>query len=99
MKFNQIALHELLIAEENFPPFEIQFIIFRLKRIIEEEIIKTNKKMKLKQGNNNEEIGQLNIMSEMRYQDVFEQLKSNIDGSCEAHMEFWSQLIEEAPDL
>ena len=55
--------------------------------------------MKLKQGNNNDETGQLNIMSEMRYQDVFEQLKSNIDGSCEAHMEFWSQLIEEAPDL
>lgn len=38
MRYKQSALQELNNAEENSPPFDIEFTIFRLKKIIEEEI-------------------------------------------------------------
>ncbi|EGR34069.1 PAS domain S-box family protein [Ichthyophthirius multifiliis] len=50
-------------------------------------------------NNQNQEIGALDIINEMRYQEVFFKLKINIDLSSEAHLDFWTQLIEEAPDL
>lgn len=72
MKFKQTALQELNIAEENFPPFDIQFTIFRLKKIIEEEIQNENKLNKMKIGGNiDEELGVLDIISEIRYQDIY----------------------------
>ncbi|KAL4453179.1 hypothetical protein ABPG74_015410 [Tetrahymena malaccensis] len=100
MKFKQTALQELTIAEENFPPFDIQFTIFRLKKIIEEEIQNENKQNKMKIGGNiDEELGVLDIISEIRYQEIFKQLRADIELSSEAHMDFWQQLSEETPDM
>ncbi len=38
LKYRQQALQELNNAEEYSPPFDVQFTIFRMKKIIEEEI-------------------------------------------------------------
>ena len=38
MKYKQQALQELINADNYRPPLDIQFIIFRYKRIIEQEI-------------------------------------------------------------
>ena len=68
MKFKQAALQELNISEENFPPFDLQFTIYRLKKIIEEEIQNENKMNKIKIGGHiDEELGVLDIISEIRY--------------------------------
>lgn len=40
-------------------------------------------------GNIDEELGVLDIISEIRYQDIFNQLKADIETSSEAHMDFW----------
>ncbi|EGR29851.1 PAS domain S-box family protein [Ichthyophthirius multifiliis] len=99
MKFKQTALHELNVVEENSPPFDIQFTIFHLKKLIEEEIKLENKLNKQKHGNNDEEAGVLDIISEIRYKEILKQFKYNIEICSEAHMDFWSQLSEETPDM
>jgi PAS domain S-box-containing protein len=85
----QHALQELNSAEQNKPPFDEQFIIFRYRKIIEDEIAESK---------NDGNVG-LDVVSEIAFQNHMRQCQANIEKSSILHMEFWSQLSEDNPDL
>ena len=87
MKSKQQALQELGQAEQNKPPFDEQFIIYRYKKIIEDEIAESQ----------NEGNGGLDVVSESVFQNHLRQCQVNIEKSAMLHMEFWSQLSEDNP--
>ena len=89
MHSKQQALQELSQAEQNKPPFDEQFIIYRYKKIIEDEIAESQ----------NEGTGGLDVVSEIAFQNHLRQCQANIEKSALQHMEFWSQLSEDNPDL
>lgn len=89
MRSKQQALQELNQAEQSKPPFDEQFIIYRYKKIIEDEIAETQ----------NEGAGGLDVISELAFQNHLRQCQANIEKSALQHMEFWSQLSEDNPDL
>ena len=66
-----------------------QFIIFRYRKIIEDEISESK----------NEGTGNLDIVTEISFQNELRQCHANIEKSSMHHMEFWSQLSEDNPDL
>jgi PAS domain S-box-containing protein len=85
----QSAVHELTTAEQNKPPFDEQFIIFRYRKIIDDELAESK----------NEGNAGLDAMSEQTFQNHLRQFQANIEKSSMLHMEFWSQLGEDNPDL
>jgi len=89
MHTKQQALQELTQAETNSPAFDEQFIIYRYKKIIEDEIAESQ----------NEGQGGMDVVSEVAFQTHLKQLQANIEKSSLLHMEFWSQLSEDNPDL
>ena len=89
LHMKQQALHELNGSEQNKPPFDEQFIIFRYRKIIEDEIAESK----------NEGTGNLDVVSEIAFQNHQRQCHANIEKSSMHHMEFWSQLSEDNPDL
>jgi len=89
MQSKQQALQELLQAEQTQPDLQEQFIIFRYKRIIEDEIVES-----ITEGKNS-----LDVVNETTFQNTFRQLQANIEKAALLHLEFWSQLAEDNPDL
>lgn len=89
LNMKQQALQELTYAEQNKPPFDELFIIFRYRKIIEDEISESK----------NEGTGNLDIVTEISFQNELRQCHANIEKSSMHHMEFWSQLSEDNPDL
>jgi len=89
MQSKQQALQELTQAEQSNPSFDNHFIIFRYKKIIEDEISEIQ--------NENQE--NLDIVTEVSFQNHLRQLQANIEKSALLHMEFWSHLSEDSPDL
>lgn len=89
MQSKQQALQELTQAEQNRPPFDEQFIIYRYKKIIEDEIAESQ----------NDGTGSLDVVSEIAFQNHLRQCQAGIEKSALQHMEFWSQLSEDNPDL
>lgn len=89
MEGKQTAVHELATAKQNKPPFDEQFVIFRYQKIIDDELAESKN-----EGN----VG-LDAMSEQTFQNHLRQFQSNIEKSSMLHMEFWSQLSEDNPDL
>jgi len=85
----QQALQELNAAETNGPSFDEEFIIFRYKKIIEDEIAESK----------NENQGGLDLVTESTFQNHLRQFQANIEKATLLYMEFWSQLTEETPDL
>lgn len=63
LNMNQQALQELNTAEHNKPPFDEQFIIFRYRKIIEDEIAESK----------NEKTGRLDVVSELAFKTHFMQ--------------------------
>ena len=88
LNLKQQALQELTHAEQNKPPFDEQFIIFRYRKIIEDEFSESK----------NEESGNLDIVTEISFQNELRQCNAGIEKSSMHHMEFWSQLSEDNPD-
>lgn len=89
LNMKQQALQELNTAEQNKPPFDEQFVIFRYRKIIEDEIAESK----------NEGNGGLDVVSELAFKTHLLQCQANIEKSAMLHMEFWSQLSEDNPDL
>ncbi|EAS07526.3 PAS domain S-box protein (macronuclear) [Tetrahymena thermophila SB210] len=86
-KYKQQALQELSQAETNHPSFDIDFIIFRYKKLIEDEIAES------------QQDGNMDIVSEMAFQNNLRSMQNNIERCALQHMDFWSQLGEDSPDL
>ncbi|CAD8162073.1 unnamed protein product [Paramecium octaurelia] len=90
MKQRQQALNELLQAELQYPSFDYEFIIYRYKQIIEIE-------MNMAQSENTNE--KLDVVTEIAFQNNMRQFQNKIERATLMHMDFWSQLQEESPDL
>jgi PAS domain S-box-containing protein len=90
MHNRQQALQELFQAELNKPSIDEEFIIFRYKKIIEDEIAESK---------NEANQGGMDVVSEMTFHNQLRQIQANIEKSTLLYMEFWSQLTEETPDL
>ncbi|CAD8125808.1 unnamed protein product [Paramecium sonneborni] len=90
LKQKQQSLNEFNQIEFLSPSLDNEFIIFRYKKIIEEE-------MNIMQ---NESInGNQDIASELAFQNNMRQFQNKIERATLMHMDFWSQLQEDSPDL
>ncbi|CAD8043447.1 unnamed protein product [Paramecium primaurelia] len=87
MKQKQNALIELQAIEQLFPKFDEEFIIYRFKKLIEDEL------------NSNEGYGSFDIGNELQFQNNYKTLQRYIERSSLLHMDFWSLLQEDFPDL
>jgi hypothetical protein len=77
----QLASIELNIAEKYNPKFDEQFIIFRYKKLIEET------------SDFSEGGGNLDVVSNIAYQNHFNQFKQGIQRAATLYIDFWSLLI------
>lgn len=80
MKQKQQALNELTQAEQLCPSLDNEFVIFRYKKIIEDEMNQQQ----------NESLGNLDVMSEIAFQNNMRQFQNKIERATLMHMDFWS---------
>ncbi|EGR30970.1 hypothetical protein IMG5_119850 [Ichthyophthirius multifiliis] len=92
MKSAQQALQELELAQEERPYLDEQFQIFRYKKLIEDNMMEARKNT-VSNKNNNENVNEITSDSGNK------ELINNIEQSTALHMDFWSQLSEDTPDL
>ena len=92
LKMKQQALQELNAAELSKPDFDEEFKIFRYRKIIEDEIAESKNEQR---GNNNN----LDIVSEIAFQNQLRSFHLGVEKAAIWHMEFWSDLQEDAVDL
>lgn len=88
MKSTQQALIELELAESQKPALDESFMIYRYKKLIDEDILESRK------NQNNAE-----LMAEVTLDTHIKEIQQNIEKSTIYYIEFWSQLNEETPDL
>ncbi|CAD8209105.1 unnamed protein product [Paramecium pentaurelia] len=89
MKQRQQAINELIQAETLSPSLDNDFVIFRYKKIIEEEM----------NAAQNETLGNLDVATEIAFQNNMRSFQNKIERATLMHMDFWSQLQEDSPDL
>ncbi|CAD8111372.1 unnamed protein product [Paramecium sonneborni] len=92
MQSNQQALQELVAAEQEKPYIDEQFIIYRLKKLIEEQMFENSKSTK------NPAAG-IDAVNELTTENNLREIRAQIEKSASQHIEFWSQLSEDTPDL
>ena len=91
MHSKQQALQELIDVEQKNPPLDEQFIIYRYKKIIEDDIAEAQQ--------NEQKGGGLDVVNELSFQNLLRMCQAYIEGAALLHLEFWSQLSEDQPDL
>ncbi|CAD8157654.1 unnamed protein product [Paramecium octaurelia] len=89
MKQRQQALNELIQAETLCPSLDNEFTIFRYKYIVEYEMNAVQ----------NENLGNLDVATELAFQNYMRSFQNKIERATLMHMDFWSQLQEDSPDL
>ena len=83
------SLQEFSIAAKYNPPFDEQFIIFRYKKIINEE-----------EESKHQSEEALDVVSGIAYESHYKQCHSNILKAANLYMDFWDQLTNQnTPDL
>jgi len=91
-----MAINELFNAERSSPPFDEQFVIYRYRKLIEEESSEV-------QGDGNANSGaqsaNLDVVSIIAYDNHLRQCKDQIERAAYLHMEFWNELQQRRPDL
>ncbi|CAD8203560.1 unnamed protein product [Paramecium pentaurelia] len=89
LRQRQQALNELIQAETLCPSLDNEFIIFRYKKVIEDEM----------NAAQNENMGNLDVATELAFQNHMRSFQNKIERATLMHMDFWSQLQEDSPDL
>jgi len=84
-----MAINELNAAEKSYPQFDEQFLIYRYRKILEDETAD----MEETSGSG------LDVVSMLAYENYLRQFKEAIEKSAYLHMEFWLELSEPEPDL
>lgn len=84
------ALRQLLKAEKRSPSFTEQFLIYRFKRVIEEEMVESSEH---NPGAN------LDIVSALAYQNHRQHWESYMEAAAQLHTKFWEYLSENVTDL
>ena len=87
MNKKQQASLELANTEKNFPRFEEQFIIYRYKKLLEEQSTELN---------DNED--NLDMVSNIEYKNHFTLFKNSIAKVAALYLEFWSLLLNPNQD-
>lgn len=90
----QLALQELLSAGRFKPGVSEEFLIYRFKRLVEAELLE-----KKKEDAVNRQGFAMETVNELALNAIVKQLKLNVEKSAGLHLEFWSQLSEDVPDL
>jgi hypothetical protein len=80
MRDRKGALSELSNAEKSKPSLDQQFMIFRQRKIIEDE---------LAEGQEN---GGIDFIAALNFENMFRTFKSLIEKSANLHFEFWNHL-------
>ncbi|CAD8180493.1 unnamed protein product [Paramecium octaurelia] len=89
LKLKQQALTELQQAEQSGPSFDHEFIIYRYKRILEDDL----------QEQQQENLNQVDLVTEIAFQNQSKQLIQQIEKTSLVYIDFWAQLQEEIPDI
>ena len=82
-------MKELKLAKTFKPSFDEEFILYRYEKLIQEERI----------GAEKEDLGGMDMISMLGYQNHLKMYKDMVSESTFGHMEFWSELQEQRPDL
>ena len=82
------AISELTAAEKAGPQFDEQFLIYRYRKILEDESLESN-----------EGAATMDVVTMLAYENCLQQCKEAIEKSAYLHMEFWLELLEAEPDL
>jgi len=90
MNNRSLAINELLIVEKHQPTFDEQFLIFRYRKLIEDEMADV-------QADSQE--GAMDAISMIAYDNYLKKFKEAIEKSAHLHMEFWLEVLELEPDL
>lgn len=83
------ALRELINAEKSNTTYEHQFMIFRFRHIIEDELHEGI------EGNG----GGLDFVAALNFETHFNNFKGAIEKATLLHYEFWNHLLDDQPDL
>ncbi|KAL4506973.1 hypothetical protein ABPG72_001394 [Tetrahymena utriculariae] len=95
MRSSQQALQELLNTESERPVFDEEFIIFRYKQVIENDLMENSTTL----AGQKDQSGSSDVVNELSVQNHERLCRVNIEKSTALHIEFWSQLSEDNPDL
>ena len=87
MKDRKGALNELSLAEKYKPSYDEQFMIYRQRRIIEDELTEGS------------EHGGVDFIAALNFDSQYKQFQSLIEKSALLHYEFWNHLLDDSPDL
>jgi hypothetical protein len=87
MRDRKGALNELSIAEKSKPSIDQQFLIFRQRKLIEDELAE------------GQEHGGIDFIAALNFENMFKTFKQLIDKSAMLHFEFWNHLQDDTPDL
>lgn len=86
----QLALQEISTASYYKPALDEEFLIYRFKRVIETELLDKKK--------DDSHFG-FDSINELALNSLVKQIKAHIERSSSQHLEFWSQLSEDVPDI
>lgn len=89
------ALKELITAEKLSPSLDEQFMIFRYRQIIEDELYEGQDKA----GVPNSSSGELDYVAAVNFQNHFKVFTRLVERSGTYHFDFWNILLDDQPDL
>ena len=92
MKSNQQALQELAQAEQEKPYLDEQFMIYRYRRLIEQEMFESTRIVSGQQSSGV-------LVNEITIEGYVKQIHQIIEQITLQNLDFWSQLKEDSPDL
>jgi len=95
MSSKQQALQVLIEAEQRLSSVDQEFIVFRYKKLMEDDLGENQQHIQLQQVDN----GMIDMSNETSFLVHLRQCQANVEKSSLLHMEFWSQLAEDQPDL
>ncbi|MDR3582384.1 MAG: hypothetical protein P4L67_03890 [Candidatus Pacebacteria bacterium] len=93
MNNKNMAISELFHAEKSSPPFDEQFVIYRYRKLMEEEMTEVQGEGNGGQSSN------MDVVSIIAYDNHLRQCKEQIERAGYLHMEFWTELQQRKPDL
>ena len=99
MRNHNLAIAQLILAEKERINFIDAFQVFRLRKMIENEL---NEAYNSNKGNENEtyeEQDKMQMVSLMAYESAFSQFKAAIEKVAYLHIRFWINLEDDTPDL
>eukprot|EP01022_Parablepharisma_sp_SALTPOND_P003336 TRINITY_DN1132_c0_g1_i1.p1 TRINITY_DN1132_c0_g1~~TRINITY_DN1132_c0_g1_i1.p1 ORF type:complete len:1583 (+),score=151.93 TRINITY_DN1132_c0_g1_i1:1986-6734(+) len=84
-----MAMNELLQCSKRKPGFVDQFLIYRYKQLVKDHIITSSKSQNQSYS----------VATAIAYEGTFKKFRGKIEKAAVSHMQFWSLLWEESPNM